>query len=95
MKLITVEAEFASADLDAAVALFFDQIDAVRAMPGCAHYAVYRRPSEDGLAVLQHWETMENFDAYRSSETFATLGAGLRPLMTKPPVTTIAEVDTI
>ncbi|ABD54212.1 putative quinol monooxygenase [Jannaschia sp. CCS1] len=95
MKLITVEADFATADLDAAVALFSKQANAVRAMAGCAHYALFRRPSEDGVAILQHWETLDQFDSYRASETFATLGAGLRPLMTKPPMTIVAEVDTV
>lgn len=95
MKLITVEAAFAAADLDAAMALFSEQAEVVRAMVGCAHYALYRSPSEDGIAILQQWETMAQFDAYRASETFATLGAGLRPLMTQPPVTIVAEVDTV
>ncbi len=95
MKLITVEADFAPADLDAAMTLFAGQADTVRAMAGCSHYALYRKPSDDGVAILQHWETMAQFEAYRASETFAGLGAGLRPLMTKPPVTIVAEVDTV
>ena len=95
MKLITVEAGFAAADLDAAITLFCAQADAVRAMAGCAHYALFRRPTDDGVAIIQHWDTMEHFDAYRRSDTFAQLGAGLRPLMSAPPVTTIAQVDTV
>jgi quinol monooxygenase YgiN len=95
MKLISVEADFAAADLDAAITLFTAQADIVRAMAGCAHYTLYRKPSDDGIAILQHWETMAQFETYRASETFADLGAGLRPLMTKPPVTIVAEVDTI
>ncbi len=95
MKLITVEAAFATADLDAAVDLFSSQADEVRTMNGCKHYALYRKPSGDGLAILQHWATMDAFDAYRASDVFAKLGAGLRPLMSAPPVTVVAEVDTI
>lgn len=95
MKLIAVEADFAAADLDAAMTLFAEQADIVREMAGCAHYELYRKPSDDGVAILQHWETMAQFEAYRASETFAGLAAGLRPLMTKPPVTTVAEVDTV
>lgn len=95
MKLITVEAAFAAADLDAAISLFSDQAETVRSMAGCAHYALYRKPSNDGIAILQHWDTKEAFDAYRQGDTFAKLGAGLRPLMTALPVTTVADVDTV
>lgn len=95
MKLINVEANFAPADLDAAVTLFSEQADTVRSMAGCAHYALYLAPSNDGVAILQQWETMEQFEAYKASGTFAELGVGLRPLMTKPPVTTVAEIDII
>ncbi|MEM9873236.1 MAG: antibiotic biosynthesis monooxygenase [Pseudomonadota bacterium] len=95
MKLITVEVEFGASDLSAAVDLISGQVDTVLAMPGCTHYALYRKPSDDGVAIVQQWDGMAAFDAYRGSETFAALGAGLRPLMVKPPVTTIAEVDTL
>jgi quinol monooxygenase YgiN len=95
MKLITVEAAFAAADLDTAISLFTAQAETVRSMSGCAHYALYCKPSDDGIAILQHWDTMESFDAYRQGDTFAQLGAGLKPLMTALPVTTIAEVDTV
>lgn len=95
MKLITVEAAFPAADLEAAISLFSDQAPLVRAMPGCDHYALYTKPTGDGVVIVQHWQTMEAFDAYRSSDTFATLGQGLRPLMSAPPVTVIAEVVTV
>jgi quinol monooxygenase YgiN len=95
MKLITVEVEFAATELDAALELISEQAETVRAMPGCTHYALYSKRSVDGAAIIQHWENMEAFDAYRASDVFAILGAGLRPLMAKPPVTTIAEVDIV
>ena len=91
MKLITVEAEFAASDLDAAMKLISDQAEFVRDMPGCMHYALYRKPSDNGLAIVQQWDEIAAFDAYRATETFADLGTGLRPLMTKPPVTTVAD----
>ncbi|WP_415919036.1 putative quinol monooxygenase [Tateyamaria sp. SN6-1] len=94
MKLITVEAAFAASDLPAALTLFEAQADTVRKMNGCRHYALFTRPSGDGVAILQHWDSMEAFDAYRASETFATLGQGLRPMMSAPPVTVVAESDT-
>ncbi len=95
MKLIVVEADFAAADLDAAVDLFVSHAEGVKGMAGCRHYALYCKPSGDGLAILQQWTTMEEFDAYRASDLFAKLGAGLRPMMTAPPVTVVAEVDTV
>lgn len=95
MKLITVEAAFAPSNLDMAISLFTEQANVVRAMPGCKHYALYRKIAGDGIAILQQWESMTAFDAYRASEAFADLGQGLRPLMTSPPVTIIAEVGTV
>ncbi|MEM9010652.1 MAG: antibiotic biosynthesis monooxygenase [Pseudomonadota bacterium] len=95
MKLITVEAEFAASDFDTAMRLITEQAEAVLAMPGCTHYCVYRKPTDDGFAIIQHWNGMEAIDAYRASDVFANLNAGLRPLMAKPPVTIIAEVDTV
>lgn len=95
MKLITVETDFAAKDLDAAISLFAAKADEVRNMNGCEHYALYVKPSGDGLAILQHWQTIQAFDAYRASDVFAELGAGLRPMMTAPPVTMVAEVYTV
>ncbi|MEO0919731.1 MAG: hypothetical protein AAFX98_03425, partial [Pseudomonadota bacterium] len=59
------------------------------------HYAFYRDPSGERLAIIQHWEGMKTFDAYRSSPTFAALGQGLAPMMASPPVTKVAEIDSI
>ena len=93
MKLITVEAKIASADMEQAVGLFAEYADTVRDMDGCCHYAIFRKPSNDGVAIIQQWETMAAFDAYRSSESFSKLGQGLRPLLVAAPMTVIAEVD--
>lgn len=93
MKLISVEAAFAPADLDRAVTLFEAHASDARAIEGCHHYVLFKNIDSDGVAILQQWDTMVQFDAYRTSEAFAKLGAGLKPLMTAPPVTTIAEVD--
>jgi len=95
MKLITVEAQFAASDFDAAIELISTHAAKVQSMPGCNRYALYRKPTGDGVAIIQCWDGMETFDAYRESETFAALGVGLRPLMSKPPVTMVAEVDTV
>ena len=88
MNLITVEAPLS--DIDAGLASVDAQADIVRAMDGCVHYAPYARGSH--LAIVQEWESLAAFDAYRASPTFATLGAQLKPLMTAPPVTKVAEL---
>ena len=94
MKLIVVEATFPAADRETAIALFSERADAVRAMDGCEGYAIHRSvEDEGGVAIVQRWHSMERFDAYRASDTFATLGQGLRPMMTAAPITTVAEID--
>lgn len=93
MKLITVEASFASSDLDKAISLFSDQAEKVRTMTGCEHYALYRRPTNDGIAIVQKWTDAAAFEAYRASDTFAQMGQELKPMMTTPPVTIVADID--
>ncbi|MEO0665315.1 MAG: antibiotic biosynthesis monooxygenase [Pseudomonadota bacterium] len=88
MNLITVEAPLS--DIDAGLAHVEAQAGVVRAMDGCTHYAPYARGSH--LAIVQEWESLAAFDAYRASPAFATLGAQLKPLMTAPPVTKVAEL---
>ena len=91
MKLVTLEAAFAPEKIEDAVAAVEAQADVVRAMDGCQSYAVYQSPG--ALAIVQQWQDMDRFDAYRQSSAFATLGAALKPLMSAPPVTTVASVD--
>ncbi|QMU59265.1 MAG: hypothetical protein GKR98_14340 [Boseongicola sp.] len=93
MKLITVEAKVTEADT--AVSLFNVQADSVRAMAGCSTYQIYCGSQDDSIAIVQQWESPEDFEAYRTSDTFAALGQGLMPLMNGPPVTTVAEVDSV
>lgn len=93
MKLITVEAAFSVDTRDAAVAAFEASADAVRAMTGCESYAIYKSDDATSVAIVQKWASMEQFDAYRGSDTFAQIGQALKPLMTAPPTTTVASVD--
>ncbi|MEM9342271.1 MAG: antibiotic biosynthesis monooxygenase [Pseudomonadota bacterium] len=91
MKLIAVEATFGSDAVQSAVDAIEAQAESVRDMSGCEGYAHYR--SDDTIAIVQKWQSMAAFDAYRQSEVFAGLGAALMPLMAGPPVTTVASVD--
>jgi quinol monooxygenase YgiN len=95
MILITVEATLAPNDLGNAITLFDEQANEVRMMDGCKHYALFRNVAGDGIAILQHWETIEAFDTYKASDIFAKLGQSLRPLMSAIPVTHVARVDNI
>jgi len=93
MKLITVEAAFDQSAVEGAVDAIEAQASTVRSMSGCDGYAYYR--SNDTIAIIQKWRSMAEFDAYRTSDTFAGLGAALKPLMAKPPVTMVASVDSV
>lgn len=91
MKLIAVEAMFSPGDKQQAIDAVEAQADSARAMSGCDSYQVYQ--ADKSIAIVQKWESMEQFDAYRNSNIFAGLIAALKPLMSAPPVTTIANVD--
>lgn len=94
MKLITVEALFATSNAAKSIALFEDHAPSVRDMPGSRSYDLYADPNDAGkIVIVQRWDSMSQFDSYRKSDVFAELGMGLKPMMTAPPVTTICNVD--
>ena len=93
MKLITVEARFSHGEANNAIATFEEAAPSIRKMSGCHTYDVYRASSRnDAIVILQKWETMDAFDAYRTSADFAAIGGKLKPLMAGPPTTTIADI---
>lgn len=93
MKLITVEARFSHGATDNAIIALEDAAPSIRKMSGCHTYDIYRAHAHnDAVVILQKWESMDAFDAYRTSADFAAIGGKLMPLMAGPPVTTIAEV---
>ncbi|GAB5377249.1 MAG: hypothetical protein AcusKO_37110 [Acuticoccus sp.] len=93
MTLVTVEATLAPGTLPDAFALLAREAAAVRRMTGCAHYAFFRSPDGEDIAIVQRWHTRDAFEAYRTSDAFARLGAGLKPMMSAPPTTTIARFE--
>lgn len=93
MTLVTVEATFSPRTLPGALALLAREAAAVRRMAGCARYAVFRSHEGADIAIVQRWHTHDAFNAYRTSEAFARLGAGLKPMMSAPPTTTIARIE--
>ena len=94
MKLVTVEALFATESAAESVAVIKRHAPSVRDMDGCARYDLYTDPNDSGkVMILQRWDSLPHFDAYRRSEVFAWLGNDLKIMMTAPPVTTICDVD--
>ena len=62
MLVVTVEA--AVADTAQAIALMKNHAPAIRDMPGCARYDLYRNTDGDGkILILQHWHSDEAFQA--------------------------------
>ena len=59
----------------------------VRAMVGCIAFNPFQDAINPALiGVLHEWETSDDFDGYTASEEFARVGATLRPMMVKPPL---------
>ena len=90
MILVTVEATFEDENIEKAVEIFEAQAVAVRRLNGCESYALYR--AQNDVAIVQKWQDMAKFDAYRAGEIFAALGRDLKPMMSVPPVTTIGQI---
>ncbi|GHB40193.1 hypothetical protein GCM10007094_31870 [Pseudovibrio japonicus] len=92
MKLVTIEAKFSEGNALQAREIFERQSLSVRQMKGCLTYKFYNGGA-GSIGIIQKWETQDAFEAYRRSDTFAVLGKELKPLMTEPPITTIAEIN--
>ena len=59
----------------------------VRAMAGCIAFLPFLDLTNDqDIGVMHEWERAEDFEAYLASDSFATIGKLLRPLMVAPPV---------
>lgn len=63
------------------------EVDVVCAMKGCIAFTPFIDPTNiHDVGVLHEWETADDFAAYAASDSFATIGQVLRPIMLKPPV---------
>lgn len=63
------------------------EVSVVRAMKGCRAFVPFQDPTnEQDLGVLHEWNSAEDFATYTSSDSFATIGKILRPIMVSPPV---------
>lgn len=63
------------------------EIADVRAMTGCVAFVPFLDPTnETDVGVLHEWESADDFAAYIASDSFAAIGAVLRPIMVGLPV---------
>lgn len=59
----------------------------VRAMTGCIAFNPFQDATNPAqIGVLHEWETADDFAGYTASQEFARVGATLRPMMVKPPL---------
>ena len=71
---------------DAALRLLLQHAPDVRAMAGCQTFRPVADPTDAGLVTVIHeWASDAGFAGYLTSDSFAQLGATLRPLMAAPP----------
>jgi quinol monooxygenase YgiN len=59
----------------------------VRAMPGCLAFLPFADPLDgEAIGILHEWQSADHFAAYTASPGFAEVGATLRPMMLRPPI---------
>jgi quinol monooxygenase YgiN len=93
MKLVAMQCRFSEDTLKPALTLLDGMQKQAILMAGCVGYDVYSSSIDGKVAVIQRWNDMANFDAYRASAAFSELGKALKPMMAAPPVTTVGEVS--
>lgn len=63
------------------------EVEIVRAMQGCVAFVPFLDPTNtQDVGVMHEWENADDFAAYIASDSFATIGKVLRPVMVAPPV---------
>ena len=61
-------------------------------LDGCLGYKILRvAGSTTGWALVEEWQDMAAFDAYKASPGFASVGEALMPLMLAPPLSRAFE----
>jgi quinol monooxygenase YgiN len=86
MKIVTITASFAQADVPTALAcLKTAQVDALQSAD-CLKYQIYVDAEASGkIFVIHMWNNDTSFEAYRTSDLFGKTIAELGPLMTTAP----------
>ncbi len=63
------------------------EVEVVCAMKGSIAFVPFLDPTNPyDLGVLHEWDSADDFASYIASDSFATIGQVLRPIMTSPPI---------
>jgi quinol monooxygenase YgiN len=86
MIIAIVEFEIAAKHQAKVLAVLAKDGAEARALAGCLGFQTLRvAGSETGWILVEEWQDMAAFDAYKASAGFARVGAALGPLMLAPP----------
>ncbi|MBP2471525.1 quinol monooxygenase YgiN [Crossiella equi] len=87
MLIAILDFRTATADRAAALAQLDGERARVRDLPGNVDFRVYASREDDGgVTVVHEWAEEESFQGYLASDSFARLGAVLRPVTLGAPV---------
>lgn len=88
MFMAMIELEFDPTHRDEALALLRERASEARALPGNVRYEYLLdgEQPERKVRLLHMWRDEACMTQYMGSETFRALGAGLRALVSAPPV---------
>ncbi|MFK7992452.1 MAG: putative quinol monooxygenase [Sandaracinaceae bacterium] len=86
MMVIRVVVDVQESQVDAFVAHLREEAIAVRRMPGCERYELFRDPDNATRFMLyEEWATPEAFETYQASDLLRESFAVLGPMMAGPP----------
>jgi quinol monooxygenase YgiN len=73
-------------NIPAALDILLKEMPHVRQMKGCQAFIPFADPTvSGGMGVLHEWDTADDFAAYLTSQSFTSVNAILRPMMTAAP----------
>ncbi len=92
MILVIVEFSVAAKNIPNTVAALEIDAEAARTMKGCtAFQSLSTQGNPDKLVLLEEWEDMESFEAYKASDAFAAAMATIKPVMVGAPISRAFE----
>lgn len=87
MILVIVEFSVTSENISDTVAALEVDAAAARTMKGCAAFrSLSTQGNPEKLVLVEEWEDMESFEAYKASDAFAAAMATIKPVMVGAPV---------
>ncbi|NOR63469.1 MAG: antibiotic biosynthesis monooxygenase [Rhodobacteraceae bacterium] len=86
MIIAIVEFELAAENQDKVLAVLTADGQAAQNLKGCLGFKTLRVAGSDtGWMLVEEWQDMPAFEAYKASAGFARVGEALMPLMLAPP----------